>query len=262
MKSPAEVISDKMIMFIEVLPTSNPPRQIDHKKCNILTKDIVVLDVMLQNYFKDSLLHDVICGNCSSDGSESIKPTFTVSIYIKEPPTVLKILFQRGSYDSATLVATKNELEVTIPSEYIFKQPSSNYKMSYTLVLLINYDGDSLDCGNYVSDVFDSSTGIWWHCDDDNITEISDFPKGVYYRETHERTKNKKELMQRSTYILFVVYIRTTHLTKHRYNVFQEFKIMSKSTLMKKVIDEQNLFRSEVMVRKEVNDEIKSFFLY
>ena len=119
----------------------------------------------------------MVCENCSSLGSESIKLTFTVSRNIKEPPTVLKIIFQRGSYDSTTFVATKNEVKVAIPSEYMFKQPSRNEKISYTLVSLINHDGDSLYCGNYVSDVFDGNTGIWWHCDDDNITEISDLPK-------------------------------------------------------------------------------------
>ena len=40
------------------------------------------------------------------------------------------------------------------------------------------YNGDYLDCGNYVSDVFDANTGIWCYCDDANITEISDFQKG------------------------------------------------------------------------------------
>ena len=68
--------------------------------------------------------------------------------------------------------------------------------------------------------------------------------------------------MHDSTKVLFVVYIRTSHLTKHSYNVFEEFKIMSKSTLTKKVIDEQNVFRSEVMVRKEVNDEIQISISY
>ena len=100
-----------------------------------------------------------------------------MSRHLKVPPTVLEILFQRGSYDSTTFVATKNEVKVGIPSEYMFKLQSSNYKISHTLVSLINHDGDSLDCGHYVSDVFDSSTGIWWHCDDENITEVSDLPK-------------------------------------------------------------------------------------
>ena len=58
----------------------------------------------------------MICENCSSIGSESIESTFTVSRHIKEPPTVLKILFQRGSYDSTTFVGTKNEVQVGIPS--------------------------------------------------------------------------------------------------------------------------------------------------
>ena len=71
----------------------------------------------------------------------------------------------------------------------MIKLQSSNEKISYTLVSLVNHYGDSLDCGHYISDVFDSSTGIWWHYDDDNITELSDLPDGVYYIETHKPTK-------------------------------------------------------------------------
>ena len=52
-KPPAEVISDKMIIILEGLPTSNWTRQIDHPKFTTPTKGTVVLDVMLQNYFKD-----------------------------------------------------------------------------------------------------------------------------------------------------------------------------------------------------------------
>ena len=52
MKQPAEVIFDNLIMILEGLPTSDSPRQIDHPKCTTLTQDTVVLDVMLQNYFK------------------------------------------------------------------------------------------------------------------------------------------------------------------------------------------------------------------
>ena len=72
-KAPAGLISDKLIMILQGLPTSKLTRQIDHHKCTTLTKVTVVLDVMLQNYFKDSLFDDVICENCSSGGSESIK---------------------------------------------------------------------------------------------------------------------------------------------------------------------------------------------
>ena len=44
------------------------------------------------------------------------------------------------------------------------------------------HDGDSLYCGYYVSDVFDSNTVIWWYCDNDYITQISDLTEGVYIR--------------------------------------------------------------------------------
>ena len=79
------------------------------------------MDEIFQKYFDDSLLHNVLCDNCSSDGSKSIKSTLTVSRHIKEPPTFLKILFQRGSSDSKTFVTTKNEVKVGIPSEYMIK---------------------------------------------------------------------------------------------------------------------------------------------
>ena len=75
--------------------------------------------------------------------------------------------------------AIKNELKFAIPLEFLYKEPSSNEKISYGLVSLINHNGDSLNCGHYISDLFYANTGIWWHCDDDNITQISDLPKGV-----------------------------------------------------------------------------------
>ena len=82
-------------MFLEGLPTSNKSRKIDHPKYTSIKKVTVVLYQILHNSFNDSLLHDVICENCSSLGFESIKSTLTVSRHIKELPTVLKILFQR-----------------------------------------------------------------------------------------------------------------------------------------------------------------------
>ena len=36
---------------------------------------------------------------------------------------------------------------------------------------------------------FDANTGIWWQCDDDNITQISDLPKGGYIRDIHKKQK-------------------------------------------------------------------------
>ena len=73
-----------------------------------------------------------------------------------------------------------NEHKVAIPLEFL-------YKKSYTLVSLIIHDGDYLDCGHYVSDFFDTNKGIWWHSDDDNITQISDVPERVYIRDIHKK---------------------------------------------------------------------------
>ena len=152
--------------------------------------------------------------------------------------------------------AIKNKLEVDIPLEFLCKIPSINDKISYNLVSLINHDGDSLDYGHYVSDIFSTNTGFWWNCDYDNITQIGDLLKGVYIRESH------KKVISGSTDVLFVVYIRTSYLINSSSIFFQEFANMSKINHMKKLIEDLNVFRKYFRVRQEVGDEIKtSFFL-
>ena len=69
------------------------------------------MDVILHKYFKDSFLDDVICESFSSGGFESIKSTFTVSRYLKKPPSVVNILFQRGTYDMTIGDAFKMNLK-------------------------------------------------------------------------------------------------------------------------------------------------------
>ena len=72
--------------------------------------------------FQGLILDNVICENCSSGGSESIKSIFTVSRYLKEPPSVLNIIFQIGMYYMTSGEAVKSEHKVAIPSEYLYKK--------------------------------------------------------------------------------------------------------------------------------------------
>ena len=88
------------------------------------------------------------------------------------------------------------------------------------------------------------------------------YQKGFNIERLTNPRKKKEYLMMRSSKVLFFVYIRTSHFTKHSYNCFEEFKIMSKITIMKKVSDEKILFRSEVMVRKDIIDEIQRSICY
>ena len=83
LKTPVELVSDKLIMYLDGLHTSNLTRQIYHPKCKILAKDTVILDVIFQNYSQELLLENVICKNCSPGSSESIKSTFTMSRNLK-----------------------------------------------------------------------------------------------------------------------------------------------------------------------------------
>ena len=104
------------------------------------------MDVIFQNYFKESLFDDIICEFFSSSSSESIKSTFAVSTSLKEPPSVLDIIFQRETYGMTNDQTIKNEHKVAIPKVFFYKIPSINDKISYTIAPMIIHDGDSLDC--------------------------------------------------------------------------------------------------------------------
>ena len=105
-------------MSLYGLHTENSPRQIDHTKFTILAKYTIVLDIIFQNYFKKSLFEVVICENCSPCSSESIRSTSTVSRNLKELPSVLMILLQRGTYDMTIGQTIKNEHKVAITLDF------------------------------------------------------------------------------------------------------------------------------------------------
>ena len=149
----------------------------------------ITLDYIFQNYFKDSFIEDIICENFSSVRSEARKTTFNMCQTLKEPPSVLKIIFQKETFDIVDGRAKNNICKVAIKLEFFIKITSQKENISYTLVSLIMHDGTSLYCGHYISDIFNTNTGIWWHCDSDEITEISDFPEGIYTIESHKKKK-------------------------------------------------------------------------
>ena len=104
----------------------------------MFVKKTINLDDIFQNYFKKSLIEDVICENCSLVDSEK-KATLAVWRNLKEPPSVLDIQLQRGRYDIEKYWVIKDECKVAIPSEYFIKKPSSNENISYTSVTYHSY---------------------------------------------------------------------------------------------------------------------------
>ena len=72
LKTPVNLVAEKLIMSIDELHTYNLPRQNDHQKYTVLENDTVVLDAIFQKYFQKSFLKDVICEFFSSGSYESI----------------------------------------------------------------------------------------------------------------------------------------------------------------------------------------------
>ena len=78
---------------------------------------------------------------------------------------------------------------------------------------MINHDGDSLDCGHYISDFLIPTQEFGVTVMMTISLKIMILPKGVYIRESHK----KNIVMSGSTNVLFVVYIRIIHLTKTKH---------------------------------------------
>ena len=125
---------------------------------------------------------------------------------------------------------------------------------------LIRHDGDSLDCGHSVSDVFDTNTGVWRHCDDDDITKISDLPEGGYTREIHKKTKKASDV-RINKYIVCSLYQNKPSDSIHVF-FFQEFTNMSKIHHMKKVMKYLNAFRKYFRAIQDVSDEIQTIISF
>ena len=49
-----------------------------------------------------------------------------MSRYLKEPPSILKLFFQGGTYDMTTGEAIQNDLKVAPPLVFLYKIPLSN----------------------------------------------------------------------------------------------------------------------------------------
>ena len=101
-----------------------------------------------------------------------------------------------------------------ILSDILIKMPSQKEKISYKLVSLILHDGDSINCWHYASDVFDTSTGILWNCDNYEITEINNFTEGLYTRYSHKNIYKEESyvrLIQNNSNGLWLVLAQHVH---------------------------------------------------
>ena len=68
--------------------------------------------------------------------------------------------------------------------------------------------------------------------------------------------------MSGSTDVLFVVYIRTNHLTKYSFIYFKEFTNMSKINHVKKVIEDLTVFIKYFRVIQEGGDGIQTIIYF
>ena len=117
------------------------------------------------------------------------------------------------------MIVKNNQCKVAIPSELFIAIPPRKENISYTLVSLIIHDVNSLDSGNFFSDVFDGNTGIWWYCSTVIMMKMikSEICQEVVYtRESPKQKDTNKRVAPGSNKVLLLVYIRTSNLIASR----------------------------------------------
>ena len=80
-----------------------------------------------------------------------------------------------------------------------------NDEVVYILVSIKLHVGNYMN-GHYVCDVLNYSTGTWWNCDDDTITNYSRFLENVYADLSNEK-KRGDFIMKKSDRIVSMLYI-------------------------------------------------------
>ena len=80
--------------------------------------------------------------------------------------------------------------------------------VTYTIVLVNNHDGNSMSTGQHLCDKLDFNTGIWWCCDDNNITQLRWIPEIVYSVAPYTTSGKKKKVMKGYENIVSMLYIK------------------------------------------------------
>ena len=86
---------------------------------------------------------------------------------------------------------TAKKIKISLPDQYYISFPN-NPEVLYILVFIKLHIGNDVDKGHYVCNVLDYTTGPWWNCDDEKITQYPGYPMNVYSDLSSDK-KQKKE---------------------------------------------------------------------
>ena len=117
------------------------------------------------------------------------------------------------------------------------KFPQWAEDVQYTLVSVISHDSNSMSSGNYYCGVLYFNTGIYWHCDEYNITLLELLPDNMYSDPEYQKIKpNKKVVMISSEKIVSIVYIKINIVTSNNYDFFVGWYVEKKHIYIKESV--------------------------
>ena len=74
---------------------------------------------------------------------------------------------------------SKNKTKIALPAQYYMSFPN-NREVLYIIFSIKLHIGNDMDQVQYVCDVLEYNTGIWWNCDDEKVTQYPGYPMNVY----------------------------------------------------------------------------------
>ena len=79
-----------------------------------------------------------------------------------------------------------------IPTEYPFNISNEQVSDMYSLLYIIYHDVNYMSTGHYYSDILDFNTGVFWQCNDENMTQIEVMSYDCYINVTLKYTSIKE----------------------------------------------------------------------
>ena len=107
-------------------------------------------------------LGDVICEKISVENGIITESICDKCMTLQKPLVILRILLQRKQYHWHTQISTKINPGIEIPSEYLYNFTQDTEDVTYTLVPVNYRDGTSMRTVNYLGEILEFYTGIWW----------------------------------------------------------------------------------------------------
>ena len=92
----------------------------------------------------------------------------------------LRTSLQKSNFNYEKMNTAKIKPKIALPAQYSVSFPDKHPEVLYIIFSIKLHIGNGTDKGHYVFDVLYYSTGTWWNCNDETITQYPGYPSNIY----------------------------------------------------------------------------------